>query len=102
MIEGTGFIDVTLLDERHFFVESEMYPDAFPGSAWVVPGNGILLGRDSFIVQHKGFGTGDLAGGEIRFTVRPILDLDTIILPCEPAGDRPVVELKGQIVFPSR
>jgi hypothetical protein len=80
-----------------------MEPTAFPGSTWVAPGNGIVLGRDSFIVQHKGFGTGAFAGGTIRFTVRPILDLDGIDPPCEPIGVAgPVVELKGQIIFPSR
>jgi hypothetical protein len=95
LVNGTSLTTATFIDEKKFLVNATFFPTAFPGSTWVLPGQGRLLPH-GFVVHHLGIGTGDLAGGMIKLKVQPV---DAAPPPgCTLVG--PVVELDGVIIFP--
>ena len=95
LVNGTSLVIPTFIDEKKFLVNATFFPTAFPGSTWVLPGEGRVL-PDGFVVHHLGVGTGELEGGMIKLKVQPV---DVEPPPgCTLVG--PVVELDGVIIFP--
>ncbi len=93
-IAGESLIEVTFKDNGQVLVEATYSPEAVDGT-WVAPGQGQET-PNGLVVRHHGYGTGDLAGARIVFTVPEFVDLADP--PCTPVG--PVARLTGIIIEP--
>lgn len=82
------------LGSKRFVSVVTFYPNAYPDSTFVAPGEGLDTPDGGFFVIHDGFGTGKLNGARIFLSAKVVEGVDD--LPCEAVG--PVVKLEGVIL----
>ncbi|MEM7129459.1 MAG: hypothetical protein AAF702_24210 [Chloroflexota bacterium] len=98
LLAGRSQVEVNQeVGEEYFQVNALYSPTAYPDSTWVLPGEGFATPDGSFIVIHRGHGTGRLEGARMLFTASPAEDVPDD-LPCEPVG--PLVKLEGIVIHP--